>query len=211
MIQQLEERNASLSACYDRAEQEKAAAALTLTEEHRVMIQQLDERNASLSACYNVWIQAHEARTTVVTTAFALTSLITERKEQQEAIEKVKKANANDWQSTLEYIINMKILMEYYDELPPGYWIKRAVKEQLDVFISTLKIDCINYEATQQDSYFQLLLSKVHAMEEDERADQKAADVQKAEEKLMEFRLRIQANPLKERVEAEAAVEEAAI
>ena len=47
-------------------------------------------------------------------------------------------------------------------------------------------------------------------MEEDERADQKAADLQKAEEKLMEFRRRIQANPLKERVEAKAAVEEAA-
>ena len=112
--------------------------------------------------------------------------------------------------STLEYIMNMKILMEYYDELPPGYCNKRAVKEQLDVFISTLKIDCINYEATQQDSHFQLLLSKVHAMEEDERADQKAADVQKAEEKSMEFRLRIQARLLKERVEAAAAVEEAA-
>ena len=39
-------------------------------------------------------------------------------------------------------------------------------------------------------------------MEEGELADQKAADVQKAEKKSMEFRLRIQARLLKERVEA---------
>ena len=46
-------------------------------------------------------------------------------------------------------------------------------------------------------------------MEEGELADQKAADVQKAEEKSMEFRLS-QARLIKERVEAAAAVEEAA-
>ena len=108
-----------------------------------------------------------KARTTAITTAYALS---TERnfKEHQEAIEKAKteieKANANVWQSTLKYIMNMTLVIEHYDELPPGYCNKRVVKEQLDLFISTLKHDLINYEATQQDSYFQLLLSRVHAM-----------------------------------------------
>ena len=59
-----------------------------------------------------VWIQAMAARQT------AITALNTERdsKEHQEA---VVKANANVWQSTLEcvHIVNMKIVMGYFDEL----------------------------------------------------------------------------------------------
>ena len=157
----------------------------------------LDELLASCYACQKVWSQAMEARTTAVITAFALTCLITERKEHQEAIEKanteIEKANANVWQSTLKYIMNMKIVIEHYDELPPGYCNKGVVKSMIDLFISTLKLDTLNYEATKQDSYFQLMLSRVRAMEEGELADQKAADVQKAEKKSMEFRLRIQA------------------
>ena len=108
-----------------------------------------------------------EARATSINTATDLIYSITEQnlKERQEAIEKEKatavKAHAYVWQITLEYIMHMKRVMEYYDELPPGYsnLYKRVVKEQLDLFISTLKHDLINYEAIQQDSYFQLLLS----------------------------------------------------
>ena len=104
----------------------------------------MDELLASFSACHKVWLQAMEARKTPVTTAFAL---ITDRnfKEHQEAIEKEKatfvKENANVWQIiTLEYIMNMKIVMGYFDELSPEYSfrMKRAVKEQLDSFLSTL-------------------------------------------------------------------------
>ena len=84
-------------------------------------------------------------------------------KERQEAIEKEKatvvKAHAYVWQITLEYIRNMKRVMEYYDEMPPGCVDERVTKEMIDSFVGTLKLDTFHYEATQKDSYFQLLLS----------------------------------------------------
>ena len=71
------------------------------------------------------------------------------------------KANAYVWQITLEYIMHMKRVMEYYDECPPGCVDERVTKEMIESFVGTLKLDTFHYDATQKDSYFQLLLSRV--------------------------------------------------
>ena len=163
----------------------------------------LEERLAAYCmVCSKVYEQAKEARTTSINTAYALIYSTTEQdlKERQEVIEKEKatvmKANAYVWQITLESIMHMKRLTEYYDECSPGCVDERVTKEMIDSFVGTLKLDTFHYEATQKDSYFQLLLSRVdkgealheqivsEARAEQEKAEEEAAAETAADQKL---------------------------
>ena len=152
----------------------------------------LEERLAANCIVFSkVYEQAKEARTTSINTAYDLIYSTTEQdlKERQEAIEKEKatvvKTNAYVWQITLEYIMHMKRLMEYYDECSPD----ERVTELIESFVGTLKLDTFHYDATQKDSYFQLLLSRVDKGEalhkqivSEDRAEQEKAEEETAVE-----------------------------
>ena len=144
---------------------------------------------ANCIVCSKVYEQAKEARTTSINTAYDLIYSTTEQdlKERQEAIEKEKatvvKTNAYVWQITLESIMHMKRLMEYYDECSPGC-VDERVTELIESFVATLKLDTFHYEATQKDSYFQLLLSRVDKGEalHEQIVSEARAEQEKAEE-----------------------------